>query len=80
MYDTKHGKTLDEIVEKVRARLDFIGVDWVEEDEGDGDYGTTKPVRLLDYACGTGNISRVRNFYPIPLSPFMAHRTRRDLP
>ena len=35
-------------MEEIRARLDFIGVDWVDEDTGAGS------VRLLDYACGTG--------------------------
>ncbi|EAA36317.3 S-adenosyl-L-methionine-dependent methyltransferase [Neurospora crassa] len=51
-YDAKHAKTLDRIVEEIRARLDFIGVEWVDEDADSGS------VRLLDYACGTGVVSR----------------------
>jgi len=35
--------------------VDFIGVDWVnDEDEGGEDGNNKKQVRLLDYACGTG--------------------------
>ena len=57
-YDQKHGKTLDRIIEEIRARLDFIGVDWVD-DESNGESekkpaAPGKQVRLLDYACGTG--------------------------
>jgi len=53
------------LVEEIRARLDFIGVDWVADDENgdgnaaEGDAQSKKTVRLLDYACGTGLISRV---------------------
>lgn len=61
-------------MEAIRARLDFIGVDWVEDEEGeDGDdeddddnndnnaeQAVSREVRLLDYACGTGMVSRVR--------------------
>ena len=61
-YDTKHEKTLDKLIEEIRARLDFLGVDWVDDDEsGDDDDGKAdkkevreRSVRLLDYACGTG--------------------------
>ncbi|KAJ4298439.1 hypothetical protein N0V88_003469 [Collariella sp. IMI 366227] len=67
-YDTKHEKTLNRLVEEIRAKLDFIGADWVEDDDEDegGDEGQAKKagdapeksVRLLDYACGTGVVSR----------------------
>jgi hypothetical protein len=69
-YESKHGGTLDQIVDILRARLDFIGVDWAVQDDdddnedkeqsgGDADAAdpSTKqqrPVKLLDYACGTG--------------------------
>lgn len=44
-------------MERVQARRAFIGADWVEdEDEDEG----AKSVRFLDYACGTGMLSRVR--------------------
>lgn len=62
-YDSKHEKTLDKLVEEIRKRIDFIGVEWADE-ESSGDEEEKKEdnrekrevreVRLLDYACGTG--------------------------
>lgn len=43
-YDQRHGSTLDQLRRIVHEKKDFIGVK-----QGD---------RLLDYACGTGMISR----------------------
>ncbi|KAK1844698.1 methyltransferase domain-containing protein [Colletotrichum chrysophilum] len=74
-YDTKYEKTILQLEREIRKRKDFIGVDWVDEDddededEGDENSGKpaaaetnpatdSRPVRLLDYACGTGLISR----------------------
>ncbi|KAK4125120.1 S-adenosyl-L-methionine-dependent methyltransferase [Parathielavia appendiculata] len=64
-YDTKHEKTLNRLLEEIRGRLDFIGADWVEADDEDDDDQAVKKderpqksVRLLDYACGTGLVSR----------------------
>lgn len=66
-YDSKHEKTLNQIVKEIQSRLDFIGVEWVnDDDDSDNDETTdkagegdpTKQVRLLDYASGTGSISR----------------------
>ncbi|KAI1339254.1 S-adenosyl-L-methionine-dependent methyltransferase [Xylariaceae sp. FL0016] len=64
-YDSKHRKMNERIMREMQARLDFIGVDWADEEESDEDDGkavTEKPprreVRLLDYACGTGMVSR----------------------
>nr|CDP24484.1 Putative protein of unknown function [Podospora anserina S mat+] len=66
-YDSKHEKTLDKLVEEIRKRIDFIGVEWADE-ESSGDEEEKKEdnrekrevreVRLLDYACGTGLVSR----------------------
>jgi len=59
-YDQKHGEALDQLIEEMRAKLDFIGVNWVGEDEdedGDGD-APERRVKILDYACGTGLVSR----------------------
>lgn len=51
------------MIQEIRARLDFIGVDWVDDDDdGNEEVGEAKgdkaqekkTVRLLDYACGTG--------------------------
>ncbi len=65
---------LERLTAELRSRLDFIGVDWAEEDEDDEDdedddagdgkeqknRGENKrQVRMLDYACATGTISRV---------------------
>ncbi|KAK4248721.1 methyltransferase [Corynascus novoguineensis] len=70
-YDERHGKTLDRLIEEIRARLNFIGADWVDDDDDDNDVddagagdkqndgSPVKTVRLLDYACGTGVVSRV---------------------
>ncbi|CAP60821.1 uncharacterized protein PODANS_1_20920 [Podospora anserina S mat+] len=35
-YDSKHEKTLDKLVEEIRKRIDFIGVEWADE-ESSGD-------------------------------------------
>ncbi|KKA26356.1 hypothetical protein TD95_003833 [Thielaviopsis punctulata] len=52
-YDARFGPTLDKLLNEIRNRTDFIGADWVREGEEDG-----RKVRLLDYACGTGLVSR----------------------
>ncbi|KAL2161134.1 hypothetical protein VTH06DRAFT_8353 [Thermothelomyces fergusii] len=74
-YDQRHGKTLDRLIEEIRARLDFLGAAWVDDDEDDdtsdgsavddsatranrSDGVSERMVRLLDYACGTGVVSR----------------------
>ena len=61
---------------EIRARKDFIGVQWIEEDDDEDDdddddveSDEAKPeparaVKLLDYACGTGVVSRVSNNHP----------------
>lgn len=54
----------------IQERLDFIGVDWVADEDDGNDQGNSsgssaaasapsREVRLLDYACGTGLMSRV---------------------
>ncbi|KAH8907571.1 methyltransferase-like protein [Coniochaeta sp. PMI_546] len=64
-YDTRHEKALTQIIANIRDRLDFLGVDWAGDDDSDddkkqaqGEGKPKRPVRLLDYACGTGTISR----------------------
>ncbi|PSS03303.1 S-adenosyl-L-methionine-dependent methyltransferase [Coniella lustricola] len=74
-YDAKHEKTAEEIMRRVAARRDFIGIGWIEDEDEDEDddedddedaevqnYKAEKSpshsVRVLDYACGTGNMSR----------------------
>lgn len=92
-YDAKHERAATEIIKRIVARKDFIGVSWVEdsddEDSGDDDPRemtgqeeaaaavaavAAKSVRLLDYACGTGAISRVINssHHPPPLCLYLS--------
>ncbi|KAI0105766.1 S-adenosyl-L-methionine-dependent methyltransferase [Nemania sp. FL0031] len=69
-YDDKHRKLNERLTRELQARLDFIGVDWAsddedsddEEKEGDGKK-PRREVRLLDYACGTGMMSRALTPY-----------------
>jgi hypothetical protein len=58
-YDSKHERSIQQITEAIQARLDFIGVAWVGEDEDVEGRDPENAVRLLDYACGTGLMSRV---------------------
>ncbi|KAK9777286.1 putative S-adenosyl-L-methionine-dependent methyltransferase [Seiridium cardinale] len=67
-YDSKHEKSLQQLTEAIQARLDFIGADWAADDEDQDDndrQSDSKPKqsRLLDYACGTGMISRALASY-----------------
>lgn len=69
-YNTRFEKTIQQIIEEIIARKDWIGVNWSEETSDDESANTTstepkKPVRLLDYACGTGLVSRVRFFHQL---------------
>lgn len=55
-----------QIMKEIQDRRDWIGVDWVpdssdEEEAAESSSKTTekKTIRLLDYACGTGLVSRV---------------------
>ncbi|KAI8966363.1 S-adenosyl-L-methionine-dependent methyltransferase [Daldinia sp. FL1419] len=65
-YDSKHGKLNERLMEEIQARLDWIGVDWADDDDDDDSSEDAKSnptkshkeVRLLDYACGTGAMSR----------------------
>ncbi|RYP36505.1 hypothetical protein DL768_010938 [Monosporascus sp. mg162] len=75
-YDSRHEKLLERLTAEMRSRLDFIGVDWDDEEGGNGGNGGNgdsaepkvtqvqaekkkeKKVRLLDYACGTGMMSK----------------------
>ncbi|KAI0542702.1 S-adenosyl-L-methionine-dependent methyltransferase [Xylaria digitata] len=64
-YDDKHRKLNERLTRELQARLDFIGVDWASDDEDSDEEGeggdikkSRREVRLLDYACGTGMMSR----------------------
>ncbi|RDW92577.1 hypothetical protein BP5796_01971 [Coleophoma crateriformis] len=69
-YNGKFEKTIQAIMEEIQQRLDWIGVDWASDtSSSDGESSAAassaakpssekKTVRLLDYACGTGLVSR----------------------
>ncbi|KAK7702244.1 hypothetical protein SLS64_009822 [Diaporthe eres] len=64
-YDAKHEKTTAEIARRLEARRGLIGVEWLEEDDSSDEEGVSttdaipaRAVRVLDYACGTGSMSR----------------------
>ncbi|KAG9247179.1 S-adenosyl-L-methionine-dependent methyltransferase [Calycina marina] len=68
-YNAKFSKTILQIIDKIQARRDWIGVDWIEDSSEDSENSNSsaanpsagnegKTVKLLDYACGTGLISR----------------------
>ncbi|KAI1164904.1 S-adenosyl-L-methionine-dependent methyltransferase [Nemania serpens] len=78
-YDEKHRKLNDRLTRELQARLDFIGVDWAsddddsdEDDEGEAKKKPRREVRLLDYACGTGMMSRA-------LAPYTTHCIGMDI-
>lgn len=76
-YDAKYEKTILQLEKEIRKRKDFIGADWVIDDDDDDDDDSEnesaaqptaakgRSVRLLDYACGTGLISRVSLLFPL---------------
>ena len=83
-YHDGNEKTTNRLIEEIRARRDWLGIDFLDEDEGDeeddeiadaderanevGGDGTIKRkvVKLLDYACGPGMVSRVRPLSCMP--------------
>jgi hypothetical protein len=73
-YHDNNEKTTSRLIEEVRLRLDWIGVDFLDEDDNDDEEGEApsaqkkaRIVRLLDYACGPGMMSRVS--LPHPQTP-----------
>ncbi|CAL3962259.1 unnamed protein product [Diplocarpon coronariae] len=75
-YNSRFGKTIQQIIEEIQEHHDWIGVDWVEESSSDEDAESSpaphKTVRLLDYACGTGLVSRA-------LAPYITQSIGVDL-
>ncbi|KAF2810004.1 S-adenosyl-L-methionine-dependent methyltransferase [Mytilinidion resinicola] len=61
MYDGKPWakKIGEQLAKAFRSRRDWIGVDFLDEGTANSD----KTVRLLDYACGTGMVSRALGPY-----------------
>ncbi|KAI9693337.1 MAG: hypothetical protein M1822_005333 [Bathelium mastoideum] len=66
-YDAKdwQKKLIEQIAEQIRRRLDWLEVEWADEKKG-------KEVKLLDYACGNGLVSRA-------LGPSVTHILGIDL-
>jgi SAM-dependent methyltransferase len=63
-HSNKNEKTTEQLMAEIRARLEWIGVDFLddskdEEDVVEGGKVDGKSVKLLDYGCGTGMVSRV---------------------
>lgn len=57
-------KLAEQLTDELHARLGWIGVDWVDEDLNDGKekmdaLRTKREIKMLDYACGPGMMSRV---------------------
>ncbi len=47
---------MQQLMDELREKREWIGVDWFDENKKAGE---AKEVRLLDYACGTGLVSKV---------------------
>ncbi|CAG8950128.1 hypothetical protein HYFRA_00008363 [Hymenoscyphus fraxineus] len=79
-YNTKFSKTITQIIAEIQARTAWIGVDWIEDTSDSENEETTtssstapqRTVRLLDYACGTGLVSRA-------LAPHITHSIGLDI-
>ncbi|KXJ89421.1 S-adenosyl-L-methionine-dependent methyltransferase [Microdochium bolleyi] len=74
-YDTRHGELIQKLTNAIRDNVDVIGADWKKANATD-EQVSAQPVRLLDYACGTGMVSRTLGEYVdqcvgIDLSPQM---------
>jgi hypothetical protein len=76
------------VADTIHSRLSFVGVEWVKTPD---DMQTRKEVRMLDYACGPGFLSKVRQLHrrlkmlfadmnPGDLRPLrLVHQSRRCL-
>lgn len=76
-HSNKNEKTTELLIAEIRARLDWIGVDFRDDKAKDGAEGgevEEKRVRLLDYGCGGGMISRVCISVSSPVSMELTER------
>jgi SAM-dependent methyltransferase len=76
-HTNKNEKTTALLVAEIRARLDWIGVDFRDDKAKDGAVEgevEEKRVRLLDYGCGGGMISRVCISVSSPVSMELTER------
>lgn len=77
-YNSRFQKTIEQLIAEIQKRKDWIGVDWVEDSDQEHSSSASpqKTVRLLDYACGTGLVTRallpyITTSIGIDLSPNM---------
>ncbi|KAI9892416.1 MAG: hypothetical protein M1814_001373 [Vezdaea aestivalis] len=56
-------KLHEDLAKEVRAHLDWLGIDWVDPEKEEG---SSKTVRVFDYACGPGHMSKI--FLPFATS------------
>lgn len=63
-YDSRFEKTIDQLISHIQKRKNWISTNWADDDNDDAKEHLGKTVRLLDYACGTGMVSRVRSHPP----------------
>ncbi|KAI9056035.1 hypothetical protein LZ554_000967 [Drepanopeziza brunnea f. sp. 'monogermtubi'] len=75
-YNSRFAKTIQQVIDEIRKHHEWIGVDWTEDSSGseseDSSVAPKKTVRLLDYACGTGLVSRA-------LAPYITQSIGIDL-
>ncbi|KAI9871955.1 MAG: hypothetical protein M1830_002227 [Pleopsidium flavum] len=66
-YDSQpwQQKLIAQVTEEIQSRLEWIGVDWVKQHRSEraGGDQAAKSVRVLDYACGPGTVSRALTPY-----------------
>ncbi|KAH6710918.1 S-adenosyl-L-methionine-dependent methyltransferase [Leptodontidium sp. MPI-SDFR-AT-0119] len=74
-YNSKFAKTIQQIIDEIQKYHEWIGVDWAEDSDSETEDSSASPkktVRLLDYACGTGLVSRA-------LAPYVTQSIGVDL-
>jgi hypothetical protein len=55
-----HKKLYKQLTKSLRDHHEWIGVDWITDEDRSS---KLREVRLLDYACGPGFMTRVRGLY-----------------
>lgn len=66
LASAKNQNTVEQLITEIRSRLAWIGVDFLDNPgyQEEGGKVNDKSVRVLDYGCGSGFISRVRLYFP----------------
>jgi len=73
---------MEQLITEIRARLDWIGVASIDgpKDNCEGGEVERNSVRLLDYGCGNGMISRVCPSIPSSKALFWTQICLRSIP